>query len=330
MAGAPKFDLHPDMGPLLEAKAQVNTGAGNAPLRAQWNNYDAALRRPYPSDMRVEDMTLACALAGGPGKGGVWNAPARLYRPGSAPDPSPIVVYIHGGGFIKGSIQSGDPVAAGIAERTGFAVISIDYRLAPEHAFPWGVEDCYAAIAHIVANAGRWGGDPRRVAVWGDSAGGNMTASCTLMARDRLMARDVGAPKIAAYVIVYPCLTDELAAPSYVKYALAPVTTESMDRYWSLYLGDRRPTREPYAAPVKAENLAGLPPGFIHVAEVDCLADDGVEYARRLQAAGSPAVLRVAPRMIHGFLRARHSGPAAAAEFDLPCEFLKRTLAPSR
>jgi acetyl esterase len=99
-----------------------------------------------------------------------------------------------------------------------------------------------------------------------------------------------------------------------------------MDQSWDLYLGNRRPTQEPYAVPVKAKNLSNLPPGYIHVAEVDCLADDGIEYARRLKEAGSPVELRIARRMIHGFLRARHSGPTAAAEFDLPCAFLQKTL----
>ncbi|MFO0995049.1 MAG: alpha/beta hydrolase [Alphaproteobacteria bacterium] len=322
MGNAPTFDIHPDMNELLAAKAAVNPETGAGPTRTQWDSYDAALRRPYPTDMRVEDMRLPCTIKGGPGAGTRHDAPARLYRPGQAAAAgSPLVVYIHGGGFIKGSLESGDPIAAGIAERTGFPVISIDYRLAPEHPFPWGVEDCYAAIAHIVENASRFGADPTRIGLWGDSAGGNMAAASCLLARDR------GNPAIAAQVIVYPCLTDELTSPSYETYRHASVTTAAMERSWSLYLGDRRPTRDPYAAPVKAKDLSNLPPAFIHVAEVDCLADDGIIYARRLKEAGSPAILRIAKRMIHGFTRARHSGPAAAAEFDAPCTFLKDVLA---
>ncbi|MFN0043378.1 MAG: alpha/beta hydrolase [Alphaproteobacteria bacterium] len=317
MNDTPNFDIHPDMAALLSAKQAVNTEAGNSPLRAQWDSYDAALRRPYPSDMSVRDTTLSCTLAFGPGKGTRHEIPARIYRPGSAPASSPIVVYIHGGGFIKGSIESGDPVASGIAERTGCVVISIDYRLAPEHGFPWGVEDCYGAISHIVANAPLFGGDPARVALWGDSAGGNMAASCCLMARDRK------GPGIAAHVIVYPCLNDDLGAPAYEKYRRAPLTTASIDRSWDFYLGARRPIADPYAVPVKAKDLSNLPPAFVHVAEIDCLADDGIVYGERLGAAGNRGTLRIARRMIHGFLRARHSGPDAAAEFEVPCEFLK-------
>ena len=160
-----------------------------------------------------------------------------------------------------------------------------------------------------------------RDAISGVDAGGNMAASVCLMARDRKT------PAIAGHVIAYPCLTDELTAPSYDTYRHSPgTTTESMDSCWSQYLGDRRPTQDAYAVPVKAQDLSNLPPIFIHVAEVDCLADDGVEYARRLKEAGSPATLRIAKRMIHGFLRARFSGPAASAEFDAPCGFLKAVL----
>jgi acetyl esterase len=196
-------------------------------------------------------------------------------------------------------------------------VISIDYRLAPEHPFPCGVEDSFAAVQYILGNAATLGIDAQRIAVWGDSAGGNMAAAGAMMARNR------GKPNVAATVLVYPCLTDEFSAPAYRTYANAPVPAAGMDRAWNLYLGDRRPIQDPYAAPLKATNFAALPPTFVHVAEIDCLADDGRAYAAKLQAAGTPAQLRVARRMIHGFLRARFTGEAAAAEFRAPCEFLR-------
>jgi acetyl esterase len=270
------------------------------------------MQRDRPAGMVVQDTTLPCAI-----DGVAQAAPARIYRFADAATPSPCVIYIHGGAFHKGSLDSGDPIAWGIADTLRCSVISIDYRLAPERPFPCGVEDCFAAIQYVLQNAATLGIDPQRIAVWGDSAGGNMAAAGAMMARDR------GKPNVAATVLVYPCLTDELSAPAYRTYADAPVPAAGMDRAWSLYLGDRRPIQDPYAAPLKATNFAALPPTFVHVAEIDCLADDGRAYAAKLQAAGTPAQLRVARRMIHGFLRARFTGEAAAAEFRAPCEFLR-------
>jgi acetyl esterase len=306
------FDIHPDMRELLDAKQAAKQAEAANDARGGWNNYAAAMQRDYPAGLVVTNTTLSCAIPGT-----AQNAPARIYRFADAPAPSPCVVYIHGGAFIKGSLDSGDPIAWGIADATRWTVISIDYRLAPENPYPCGVEDCLAAIQYILRNAAQLGIDPRRVAVWGDSAGGNMAAASCLMARDR------GLPRLAATVLVYPCLTDELSAPAYARFAHAPVPTASMDRAWTLYLGGRRPTRDPYAAPLKAANLASLPPTLVHIAEIDCLADDGRAYVEKLRAAGTPAELRVAQRMIHGFLRARFTGPAAAAEFRAPCEFLR-------
>jgi|tagenome__1003787_1003787.scaffolds.fasta_scaffold20987835_6 acetyl esterase len=304
-----EFDIHPDMRELVEAK-QAAKQADDA--RGGWNSYAAAMQRDYPPAMIVTNATLPCGI-----RDVSRDAPARIYRFADAPIASPCVIYIHGGAFIKGSLDSGDPIAWGIADVTKWTVISIDYRLAPENPFPQGVEDCFAAIQYILCNATELRIDPRRIALWGDSAGGNMAAASCLMARDR------GKPTVAATVLAYPCLTDELAAQAYSTFANAPVPTASMDRAWSLYLGDGRPTQNPYATPLKAENLASLPPTFVHVAEVDCLADDGRAYAERLCAAGSRAELRVAKRMIHGFLRARFTGPAAAAEFQAACDFLR-------
>ena len=309
---ASSFDIHPDMRELLDAKQAAKQAEAANDARGGWNNYAAAMQRDYPPGMTVTNTTLPCGIAGV-----AQDAPARIYRFADAPTPSPCVIYIHGGAFIKGSLDSGDPIAWGIADATRWTVISIDYRLAPEHPFPCGVEDCCAAIQHILRQAAQLGIDPQRIALWGDSAGGNMAAASCLIARDR------GAPSVAATVLVYPCLTDDLSAPAYRTFAHAPVPTASMDRAWSLYLGDRRPTQDPYAAPLKATNLRSLPPTFVHIAEIDCLADDGLAYVEKLRAAGTPAELRVAQRMIHGFLRARFTGPAAAAEFRVPCDFLR-------
>jgi acetyl esterase len=235
--------------------------------------------------------------------------------------PSPCVVYLHGGAFIKGSLDSGDSNAWGVADRTGAIVVSVDYRLAPDNPFPAGVEDCYAAVLYLAEHGAELGIDGSRIGLWGDSAGGNMAAAVCLMARDR------GRPKISAQVLIYPALTDDLSAEAYIKYALAPVSAASIDRAWNLYLGDRRPISNGYAAPLKAPDLSNLPPAHVHFAEIDCLADDSRSFAQRLAEAGNDVTLCCAERMIHGFLRARFTGPDAAEEFEKPCRFLRQKLA---
>jgi acetyl esterase len=310
-----RFNIHPDMRDLLAAKKALPETTHSHALRSGWTAYAASMQRPYPEGMRVDDTMLNCT-----NKASAGAIPVRIYRPKNAPYPSPCVVYLHGGAFIKGDLDSGDPLAWGIADHIGCVVVSVDYRLAPEHPFPAGVEDCYAVVDHLAERGRALDIDPARLAVWGDSAGGNMAAAVCLMARDR------AGPRILAQALNYACLIDELDAPAYSRYKHAPVTTASIDRAWTLYLGDRRPTRDHYAVPLKAADLSGLPPAHVHFAEIDCLADDSRRYAERLAAAGNRVVLRSADRMIHGYLRARFTGPDAAAEFAAPCTFLREIL----
>jgi acetyl esterase len=309
-------EVHPDMDQLLAAKRAVPKSTDAEVLRRGWEEYAARMQRPRPADMTVTDLALPT-----PGAGKAGSVPIRIYRPAGVGAASPCIVYLHGGAFTKGNLDSGDPVAWGIANVTGHVVVSADYRLAPEHAFPCGVEDCYAVLLALARHGADYGIDGKRLAVWGDSAGGNMAAAVCLMARDR------GAPVIRAQALNYACLTDDLSAPSYRLYADSPVPTASIDRAWDLYLGARRPTADGYAAPLKARDLRNLPPAHVHLAEFDCLADDSRAYADRLAQAGNDVVLRTAPRMIHGYLRARFFGPDALAEFTAPCDFLKRHLA---
>jgi acetyl esterase len=311
-----QFDIHPDMSELLAAKEAAPKSGDSGVLRSGWDSYGSRLNRPYPDGMIVRDEFLDVAAAGRDGR-----IPVRFYWPKGVHRPSPCIVYLHGGAFIKGSLESGDSIAWGVAAETGFAVMSVDYRLAPEHPYPAGVEDCYAAVKRLSEIGERLGVDASRIAIWGDSAGGNMAAAVCLMARDR------GGPGIRAQAINYPCLTDELSAPAYRDMAEAPgVRTASIDNAWNLYLGSRRPTNDAYAAPLKAADLSGLPPAHVHYAEYDCLADDARAYADRLAAAGCRVTLRAAKRMIHGYLRARFTGPDAAAEFAAPCRFLSEQL----
>lgn len=310
-----QFNVHPDMQDLLDAKLAVPKTQKPGEMRSGWNSYGARLSQPYPEGMKVEDIHFAC-----PGAGRDGRIPVRVYRPKGVASPAPVVFYFHGGAFIKGSLDSGDTVAWGIPDQAGCIGVSVDYRLAPENPFPCGPEDCYAAVKHVAEHGAQYGMDGTRIALWGDSAGGNMAAATCLMARDR------GGPKIAGHAIVYGALTDDLSAKSYKRFADTLVPTASIDRAWNAYLGKGRPTTNGYAAPLKAKDLSRLPPAFVHYAEIDVLADDSIAYAARLKEAGNDVTLRCAKRMIHGFTRARFGGPDAAAEYAAACGFIKKVL----
>ena len=307
------YDIHPDMHELIAAKEVLAKAATPEILRVEWNNYGAKLSRPYPDGMVVDDREFSC-----PGAGRNGMVKVRVYCPRSAGTNAPCVIFVHGGAFIKGSLDSGDGNAWGISDQTDAVVISVDYRLAPEFIYPAAVTDVYGVLCYIASHAAELGIDARRIALWGDSAGGNLAAAASLMARDK------GEPVISAQVLVYPVLTDEQVSGSYVTYADSPgLTTAACKESWVQYLRGGRADGELYAAPLKTDDLRGLPPAFIHFAEIDPLADDSPAYSERLTAAGVPATLRCAKGMIHGFLRARFSGSTAANEFALPCMFLR-------
>lgn len=303
-------DPHPDMRPLIEARDAMPPAKTVAEQRANWTQMSEALRAPCP-----EDMTVTMDAAPRPD----GSVPLRVYKPAGANGSA--ILYFHGGGFMKGDLDSGDTVAWGYAQETGAAVFSVDYRLTPEHAFPAAFDDCYAALEYVAGKALDYGIDPGRIAVAGDSAGGNLAAAVSLAARDR------NGPQIAAQVLVYPMLGLNLALGTAVTAADAPgLTKKGLSEYWLLYLNGAEVTDNPYAAPLVGADFAALPPAFIHTAELDPLCDDGVVYADRLKAAGTTVTYRCAERMIHGFTRIRHTGPAVKHEFDLLCGFLKEHL----
>lgn len=304
------FDLHPDMRVLTEANAALPKAETIPEIRRNWSDYARANSRPYPKGMEVTDRAVPTA------DGGV---PVRIYRPASDARDLPGIVYFHGGGFMKGDLDSSDTVAWGFAEEVGAVVVSVDYRLSPEHPYPAAFDDCFAVTAHVHEHAADFAIDPARIAVCGDSAGGNLAAAVSLTARDR------GGPPLVAQALIYPVVDRDLTLPSYVENADAPgLTTSSMRWYWEMYLGERAP--DPYVVPMTAGDLSGLPPAFVHTAEYDPLRDEGKRYADALAAAGTSSEYRCAGRMIHGFMRARFAGPGAAAEFEAICDFLRRRL----
>ena len=230
-----------------------------------------------------------------PGPAG--DIPVRVYRP-STGGPLPLLVYFFGGGWTLGSIDTSDGICRSLANSAGCLVVTAGYRLAPEHRFPAAVDDCYAATAWIALHATDFGADPARIAVGGDSAGGNLAAAVALLARDR------GGPRLAGQLLVYPN-TDYL------------FNHHSVAWYWQHYLATPDDGRNPLASPLRADDLGGLPPALVVTAEYDPLRDQGEEYGHRLADAGVPAVVSRYPGTVHGFFAMAgtvDAGRAAIAE----------------
>ena len=200
-------------------------------------------------------------------------------------------------------------------------MLSVDYRLAPEHRFPTAAEDAYAAAEWMSRQAPDLGVDPRRIAVGGDSAGGNLAAVAALMARDR------GGPPLSFQLLVYPVTDHDLDTPSYRQNADGYLLTrEAMRWFWNHYLGGTGAGHHPYASPLRAERLTGLPPALVQTAEFDPLRDEGEAYAWRLRAAGVPVTLTRYPGMIHGFQGLNGYCPEAAWAVRHVGDFLRRHL----
>ena len=206
-------------------------------------------------------------------------------------------MYFHGGGWVIGSLETHDGTCRELAAGAGCVVVSVDYRLAPEHRYPAAAEDCYAATRWCAEHAAELAIDARRIAVGGDSAGGNLAAVVAQMARDR------GGPGLVLQLLVYPVTDHDFGTASYRDNAAGYLLTAAdMRWFWGHYLGDDTARgAEPYASPLRAASLAGLPPALVITAELDPLRDEGEAYARALEAAGVAAKLHRYDGMIHGF-----------------------------
>ena len=219
----------------------------------------------------------------------------RIYTP-EGQGPLPVLVYLHGGGWVIGDVEGYDPVCRDLCKGAGVVVVSVEYRLAPEHKFPTPVEDCYAATKWVVANAALIGGDPARVAVGGDSAGGNLSAAVALMARDR------GGPALKFQLLVYPVTDHNLNTNSYRANGEGYLLTKTgMDWFWNHYINKPGDDANPYMSPLRASNLNNLPPALVITAEFDPLRDEGTAYAEKLKAAGNQVTYSDYKGAIHGF-----------------------------
>lgn len=254
------------------------------------------------------------------------EVPVRIYTPFSAVQqtgrgPVPLMVFYHGGGWMVADLDSYEHLARTLANAFDGVVISVDYRLSPEHKFPVGVEDCYAATAWAFEHARSLGADPYRIIVSGDSAGGNLAAAVCLMARDRQ------GPSIAHQLLIYPVTDCDFETPSYLQNASGyMLTRKAMQWYWEAYLPDVAAVHH-YAAPLQAKDLSGLPAAHVITAEYDPLRDEGEAYAERLQAAGVPLTFKRYDGMIHGFVRRTDLYDMARQAIQEMAEETRRALA---
>ena len=280
----PLYTLSP-----AEAKLAYEKGAG-------------VLEVPKPALERIEDFHIAARDG--------FALPARLYAPSMAQ--LPLLLYLHGGGFTVGNISTHDTLCRVLAEQSGCAVVSLDYRLAPAHRFPTAVDDAWDALALLARHADRFGADGTRLAVGGDSAGGTLAAVCAIQ------ARDAGLP-LALQLLFYPGTAARQDTDSHRRFAVGPLLDEPLiSWFFSQYIDDAE--RDDWRfAPLNADDVDGVAPAWIGLAECDPVVDEGIAYADKLRAAGVPVELEIYRGVTHEFIKmgriiaeARHAHADAA------------------
>ena len=322
----PAEALHPeDTMPLdpvavnyLEALARANlprpTAGTPEEARELLIRRKALFPDPRPEVARVEDRAI-------PSPAG--DVPIRVYTPAGG-GPFPITIFFHGGGWVLGSIETHDGLARLLANAAKCVVLSVDYRLAPEHPFPAAVDDAYAATAWAARDGAEVGGDCTRLAVAGDSAGGNLAAVVCLLARDR------GEPAIGFQLLMYPIIDCDFETASYRDNAEGySLTRAAMQWAWDRYLPEVDARTNPCASPLRATSLHGLPPAYVITAEFDPLKSEGQAYANRLHEDGVPTTLRDYPGLLHGFVGSPGVYPQAAAAIHDAATSLRAALGSS-
>ncbi|WP_235663885.1 alpha/beta hydrolase [Mycolicibacter terrae] len=297
------------------AFASVAAGVGNAvQVRASLK----ATRRPArPVPVGWVDE---CHIPGPAGP-----LPARIYfplDPGPSREQLPVLVYFHGGGFVLCDLDSHDSCCRRLANGAGAIVVSVDYRLAPESPFPAAIEDAWAATQWVAGQLAELGGDPSRLVVAGDSAGGNLAAVVAMLARDR------GGPPIAFQLLIYPVVDQRRKQASASRGRRGPsgtLTADHMQWFTEQYLGRDGDRSNPLVSPILGE-LAGLPPAHVVTGSLDPLCEEGEEYARRLQSAGVPASVQRYQHGFHGFFNLADHLPLAARASDDVCAVLRAAL----
>jgi acetyl esterase len=266
-------------------------------IDAQRTQYDALCARfspPIPDGLTFADSVIR-------------GVPTRRYRPAKVTTPTALL-YLHGGGFVVGSLESHHAICAEIAEFAGAELVAVDYRLAPEHLWPAQTDDGFAVLSAIAQSG--------RIVLIGDSAGGNLAAGLAIR------AVQTGISSIAGQVLIYPALGGDLSEGSYIEMAEGPGLTTADVAYYREVL--QAPQDDPVAAPLNSATVKGLPPAFITAAAFDPLRDDARNYAARLAESGVEVWFREEPQMVHAWLRARHMSEGARAGFRAVCEAVRR------
>ena len=282
-------------------------------LRQQLRVMVSLMDEPAPALPRIADIKI-------PGPAG--DIPARLYAPTIEKRPLPTVAYFHGGGWVQGDLETHHGLCARLARHAGVLVVAVDYRLAPEHKFPAAVEDCFAAYRWLRAKGRDLGADTAKVAVAGDSAGGNLSAAVSQLAA----ANNIAVP--TCQVLIYPAVDFSLETPSHRELADGHVIPR--DRilwYMEQYLKSDADKADLRASPLRAPSLKGQPPAMIVTAGFDPLRDEGQAYGRRLQEAGVEVVDREYPGQIHAFVSLTKAIPQGMAATLEIADFLRRRLA---
>jgi acetyl esterase/lipase len=289
---------------------QLSTEGGVEAARARFRDLP---RQPILPEVSAQDRTI---------DGPAGPIPLRIYTPPPTGTTPPVVMYFHGGGFAVGDLDTHDGTARQHAVGADAVVVSVDYRLAPEHPYPAAVEDSWAATRWVAAHGDELGADSSRLAVAGDSAGGNLAA---VMAQ---LARDDSGPHLDFQLLWYPTLLWDNTLPSFTENAEAPILTRSaIEEFSAWYAGEIDPATAPATlAPGRATSFAGLPPAYIAVAGHDPLRDDGVGYAELLSAAGVPVTLDHAEALVHGYLGYAGVVPATTAAMDRGVSALRAAL----
>jgi acetyl esterase len=286
------MELDPQMKAILDTIAAAGGKPFNAMTPAEAREGIKLLVQVFggqPEQMaKIEDRRV-------PGPAG--EIPVRVYTPAGAA-PMGGLVYFHGGGWVIGDIESHDEVCRALAKGAGCIVVSVDYRLAPEHKFPAAPEDCFAATKWVSQNAAALGIDANRIAVGGDSAGGNLAAVVAQMARDR------GGPKIAFQLLIYPATDWSKESASQREFTQDGYILSRGDMVWFYdhYMNSPAEKTNPYFSPACAKSLAGLPPAFVLTAAIDPLRDEGEAYGEALRKAGVPTTVKRYPGVCHGFV----------------------------
>ncbi len=305
--------LDEDIATMLAAAAAADIPAlsDGTPEQAR-ANYDRAPKPAGDALARVEDSSI-------PGPAG--DIPVRIYasteQVTAAPSRDgtesggglPIIAFFHGGGWVLSGIEGHDSLARRLALRTGAIVVSVEYRLAPEHPFPAPHDDCWAATTWLAQHGASIGGDPSRLAVAGDSAGGNLAAGVAIRARDEGLA-------LRYQLLIYPCIDDRQTRPSMVENAEGYfLSAKDMAWFWDRFIPEEHRSN-PYAVPARVDDLAGVAPAHVQTAEFDPLRDEGEEWATRLNAAGVPATVTRFDGVVHGFVARWEQMSGALAAHD--------------